>query len=272
MWKFKNSPGYVILMLSFLLASCSDDPEPIQPLQSYDISYMFYAESIVPHPDKLVTIEFSPSGKVVKRVGGLLGLNPASGYLYQFTEDIYDEATVDGNCTILTEKENIDDFELSDPNERKIFFDGDKIDFIARRSAQPGDYIRYDSTFFVYEGNRIDKTVRRNWVEDVTGVYFNYEEVKYFTYYRENVVKIQGSRRSYTGTVTMTTLETFDQFDQAPNPTKALILFDEVFYRSLSKNNFSEYRFQRWNRFDVLVDSYTLAWDLHYVNGVPTFK
>ena len=44
-----------------------------------------------------------------------------------------------------------------------------------------------------------------------------------------------------------TTVEEFVKYDNAKNPLKQLWMWDDIYYRSLSANNFAEYSYVRWD-------------------------
>ncbi|MBF1098480.1 MAG: hypothetical protein HXL37_09260, partial [Riemerella sp.] len=68
----------------------------------------------------------------------------------------------------------------------------------------------------------------------------------------------------------------FSNYDNAENPLKELGIFDEVFIRSLSKNNYRKY--QKFsvnfsiplNKIDT-VSRQERTWDFKYLNGKPVF-
>ena len=68
----------------------------------------------------------------------------------------------------------------------------------------------------------------------------------------------------------------FSNYDNAENPLKELGIFDEVFIRSLSKNNYRKYqkfsvRFSiPLNKIDT-VSRQERTWDFKYLNGKPVF-
>ena len=68
----------------------------------------------------------------------------------------------------------------------------------------------------------------------------------------------------------------FSNYDNAENPLKELGIFDEVFIRSLSKNNYRKY--QKFsvnfsiplNKIDT-VSRQERTWDFKYLSGKPVF-
>ena len=68
----------------------------------------------------------------------------------------------------------------------------------------------------------------------------------------------------------------FSNYDNAENPLKELGIFDEVFIRSLSKNNYRKY--QKFsvnfsiplNKIDT-VSRQEQTWNFKYLNGKPVF-
>ena len=68
----------------------------------------------------------------------------------------------------------------------------------------------------------------------------------------------------------------FSNYDNTENPLKELGIFDEVFIRSLSKNNYRKY--QKFtvgfsiisNKIDT-ISRQEQTWDFGYLNGKPVF-
>ena len=68
------------------------------------------------------------------------------------------------------------------------------------------------------------------------------------------------------------TEEHFSGYDNSDNPLKALIGLEEMFYRSLSRNNFTFYSMKKIDT-DKSPSYYTeMQWDLQYDgNNLPIF-
>lgn len=71
-------------------------------------------------------------------------------------------------------------------------------------------------------------------------------------------------------------IQVYSNYDNAENPLKELGIFDEVFIRSLSKNNYRKYQkfsvnfFIPLNKIDT-VSRQEQTWDFKYLNGKPVF-
>ena len=90
-----------------------------------------------------------------------------------------------------------------------------------------------------------------------------------FFYSGANLIKIEGLESDRWNNKT-TTLELFEDYDSAPNPTKPLMIFDKIFYRSLSYNNFRKYSFEKRESSGIVVARTNRSWVLVYDDlGVP---
>jgi hypothetical protein len=95
--------------------------------------------------------------------------------------------------------------------------------------------------------------------------------VKNLVYVGGNLTRVEGTQTDVFNNRS-TTLELFSEYDAAPNPTKGLRIFDEVFYRSLSKNNFRKYSYEGRNSAGYVFATRNSSWELTYDNeGVPVF-
>lgn len=67
-------------------------------------------------------------------------------------------------------------------------------------------------------------------------------------------------------------MEHFSEYDNAENPLKNLVIFEETFYRALSKNNFKRYDRKEYNSADELTGTSFRTWTLQYdSNGKVKF-
>jgi hypothetical protein len=262
----------VILPLFFyivvLLTACVyHDIEPPKRLQQYHISYMFYKDGILhPYSDNMVTLQLNDLRQVIKRTGGFAQVPGYVGLYFIFSKDVYEEITYRRDAVTIDRKFSRAGF--YDPYKKEIFFSDNKISRIVVLNDQLRSimYPYYNSSGLIY------KTVETRWRIRTQGdtLYIG-TTVKDFFYEGGNLVRVQGEDIGPFNSISTTT-ETFEDYDTAPNPTKPLIIFDEIFYRSLSANNFRKYSIEKRGSSGYNSSSATLSWQLRYDNsGVPLY-
>lgn len=68
------------------------------------------------------------------------------------------------------------------------------------------------------------------------------------------------------------TVEIFSEYDNAENPLKNLVIFEETFFRALSKKNFKRYDKKEYNAVNELIGASFTTWTLLYdSNGKVKF-
>lgn len=263
----------LIIAIGGVAMSCHDDePESIKPLGSFSPRFMFYDFYIERLPQQPITVEYDGSRNPVRISGGFIDF-VAEGYRSGVYAEIYDSIGYSGNEIHLTRKENHPIYEFPSPFTRKIILDdNDRISMIIRPTYQGGELTLVDTTFFSYQGTgEIEKTTEKRWRIGANANTYRSTETKVYTYFNGNVTLIEGTRIGRQGVITKT-LESFEGYDNAKNPAYKLAIIDEIFYRSLSKNNFTKYFYKLTTEDGDVIDASTKEWTLSYDNnGLPTF-
>ena len=120
----------LLLIFGALTISCNSDdnsstiPEPSYHINEYFFNNMIYPNGVMENLDNLVKIEYDSNLNITQRKGGYSSFDPASGYPYIFTDNLYDQLTYSSN-EILIEKKTTSSFSIP-KFERKIFLEPNK--------------------------------------------------------------------------------------------------------------------------------------------------
>lgn len=233
----------------------------------YNIIFMLYPTGVtLPSQEgNIVILEYNKSREVVKRIGGVTPANYFTGFDYVFSPDIYDAITYENNVVTIQRKDNSDN---SDMNYRKQIFT--RKNQISRMVVASG--ARLVITYPTYDASGlIAKTIETTWWLASGEYHYISHTIKYFFYVAGNLTRVEGQIFDTFNNKT-TTLEKFGGYDTAPNPNRNLGIFDELFYRSLSRNNFKEYSFTFRNSNGIVTSKRQSTWEFAYDNeGVPVF-
>ncbi|MFA5298054.1 MAG: hypothetical protein WC389_07580 [Lutibacter sp.] len=215
--------------------SCSTDDIPDQPkqqlMESYYISYMHYPFGILPI-NTIAYIEYNSNNKIIKRKGGILEIDPASGYTYSFSDEIFDELSYQTNKIIIERKTSSTEYQMS---KFKRFFSLNNEGKIVQKITETEDY--KDTINFNYNpaGQLISSKLEKKHYPTESFYYYNAQK-------NLDSIITKTSFLSSTGiSLIEKTVEIFKDYDNASNPTNNMMFFEELFYRSLSKNNYSTY-------------------------------
>jgi hypothetical protein len=228
----------MILATSVLYVACSDSDD-VQPRPHPEsISAVYLMDNEQQHnPINLVggnSIFEYTGDKVIKRIGGFIVTNPATGLPWIYTKDVYDSVVyLDKNTIRIFAAINFEGRTI-EPNEREITLEDDRpVRKITAIDLETGK--RADTIFYYYDAqNRIERTEQHfDWIIITRTYTFNATG---------NLIKISGVIKN-SGGVMYTTEETFGGYDDRPNPLKGLCLWPDYFYRSLSNNNFTTYTY-----------------------------
>jgi hypothetical protein len=132
-----------------------------------------------------------------------------------------------------------------------------------------GHYIPVDTVIYYYDANkRVQKIESHSTVNGAS-----YILTKTFFFDGENLEKVEGVYIKKPSTLQYSTTETFSLYDTKPNPLKALWFWDDLYYRTLSVNNFSKYTYNKLDAAQNLVAAFEKTWNLSYdVKGNVTFE
>jgi len=179
-----------------------------------------------------------------------------------------------------------------------IVYEGNEITYSTELNDEETIIVPNRSTYYLDELNRISKKIyyeeafptsvndTLNFEYDQNGLLskieknnnpYNKKESLYYFNLNKNLDSIvtssyyldyNTSNYEYEGK----TVEVFSGYDSSPNPLKHLGIFDELFYRSLSTNNYTEYKLKKYNHLDVMFGEDFRNWSFVYdANGTIRF-
>jgi hypothetical protein len=255
---------FVSATILAILSSCEKKEEALPLTDSYNIIYMNYPGVIAPGGTTIVYLEYSHD-KVVKRTGGLVSLPLASGFDYLFTGDLIENLVYSGNKISITHKLVQQNVVTVFKDERTLFVDpwlG-----IIMEINNPGNPSAADTTDYFYntEGLLAGYKTHGQYINSRSQLYFNSKENL------DSIITYSYSNQTTNNNRKI--VETFTDYDNAPNPLKHLIIFKETFYRALCKNNYQEYHMRSYDLNNNLTGRRDIIGKLRYdENGIPVYN
>lgn len=244
----------LLLLLATAAVSCSSDNDSEdQPLIArYNLNTMHYPLGTPMSGDKVqLTYE---GNQIVKRVGGVVPMDPASGFSYAFSSAQYDELTYDSDRITIVEKNTF----YPDPSK--------KTEIVLDSHHQMSERI---NIALFYPQTRMD-TIRYSY--DASGLLTyskkgkpssEFEESQYYYNTHKNLDSIV-TKHYFSGHLFYKIKETFSLYDTAANPIKNLYLFEETFLRSLSRNNYKHYEKDKFDFDNELTEHEDRNWVFLY--------
>lgn len=250
----------------FLLISCRyEDIYYGKSIEEYDPQYMFFIGGYLPSPaNPKVKLTYNHQVEVIRRSGCVLFNGDNSFY-----NDFYEEVTYLPNHTIIELGTDLQG--TYEHNRKDIFYEGNQISKMIRTRNRPGAEQRDTILFSYHPSGNLLSTIERQWLE-YTGQFAligTFSKIYFFE--SGNLAKIEGENL-YGAGLKLSILETFENFDNAPNPLKRMIIFDDIFYRALSKNNFTTYTYKETDENGRAITSRSVKEFNYNENGIPTYK
>jgi hypothetical protein len=235
---------FILIMmfpLAFLACRKSDTVPAPSAVDSMRMQYLLpslerqtLSGSVIIDPSAGVTprVYFTyVDGKVARRDGGFLSIPTGAGWTYKYTRDIYDVVAYYPDSIIIRTEDMIPDVTVL-PNKRKLILENGRLRYRLYYSGPNNadiDTIKisYDASGKANKAEvflNLSYTVK-TFTYNVAG---NLTQVNGTTYARDNNQKLKE------------TLEMFEGYDNSANPLKNLWLWDDLFFRSLSSNNFTK--------------------------------
>jgi hypothetical protein len=253
----------LLLFLSVCLAiiGCKDSEKsvPAYEFNAFNVDFMnYYFMRGVTGDTNRVLLEYYEDGRLKRRIGDIVSVPvPPYPYPWAFSPDVVD------SFTYVQNQVHVDRYFRYEGDMLPVYsktytIDNGKLTQVTTEQYQ--DNTTTDTTTFLYNSEGLlDTSITYGYRDDyciliLTKVYLFDSS--------GNLIQVKGiSQTDYT------TEENFSGYDQSENPLKNLIGLEDVFYRSLSKNNFTDYSFYRspniWNE---------RHWDFEYDdNGLPLF-
>ena len=221
-----------------------------------------------------IKFEYNSEKKVIKRVGEWLELSGSTGFGNIFSKKLESRINYSGNKAILERFSKMEGINF--PKDIQTYsFDGNRInDIIFTYQIRPNYTEKY---VYTYENNQIKSIDLRvtdsHYTNDLRSrrdFYFNnngnldslvYREASY-DFYDESIppyidYKLKNRR-----------VTTFSNYDGSQNPFQNLGIFTDLYYKSLSKNNFRKMETIKYDEDgEPTLGISESSWDYQYQNG-----
>jgi hypothetical protein len=249
----------IVTMLFFI--SCSKEESPKETkveseIQAYQATYMHYGPSY--NEAILVKLNYDSDNKITKRIGGLTPLPPTLGVGDIFTDQTTDDLIYSNNEIKITKK-------ISNCNncsfETKIILDNQNR-ILKKVIYKPNPEMPNDTILYTYNNlGLIDETIKlKGKIIDQTRI-----KAKFYYNQKQNLDSIVTKTYSdFFKPVVTKQLEIFSNYDNATNPLKKLILFEETFLRAISKNNYTKYEKYNYSANNQLNTNEIRNWTFKY--------
>ena len=257
-----------ITLLIFGFYSCNRDEndtayEQDYRMSSYNMEYTDYQTVYDIENNELVTLTFE-NDRLIKRQGGILNGTSNTGVSGYYDENVYDTIVYSSNKIIAyTKIIPTQGTSGITPNKKELHLSNGKI--ISKIYHNSEESLSDNDTIqFEYSGNKIVKTYEEG---------NNYEKLYYYNV-NQNLDSIVTNEYMPNDILRYKTIETFEDYDNAVNPFKSLIIFDDTFKRSLSANNYRRYSILKK---DVLTNNIHINWFKNFnliydSQGIPIFS
>ena len=256
----------ILFLFAITLFSCSNDDDTTENkplLNSYHFANMFYVQPTLASATESnqVTLTYNNEGQIIKRLGGVRAIDPATGFYGAYSAEISDEVSY-SNQTILIEEGRIVPFYPDPASRTKIVLDGNnKMLQRINLKEMPIYQTASDTVKFTYNTAGLISGSRKGKPNS------DYEIAEYFYNTNKNLDSIV-TQIYISGSYFYKVKETFSGYDTATNPLKKLFIFKETFLRSLSKNNFMHYQKNQYDFENTLVAHEERNWTIsHDANG-----
>ncbi|MBN2613753.1 MAG: hypothetical protein JXB00_19505 [Bacteroidales bacterium] len=254
---------FISIILFMQLLSCEKDDDNNYPelINRFHPKYMHYP-SLIPlqnYEDNLVDLVYV-NQKIVKRIG----VAAALPFGYTLNKNFYDTLIYTNNNRInIIQKENNHSGEDRSYNDRIVILDS-KGRISKKLYDNSSTANRVDTVHYYFDNrNLIIKSTQRE--------YFYQSESHFFYNSKLNLDSIVTITVNDNG-FSYKEIETFSNYDNSENPLKHLIIFDELFKRALSNNNYQKYTYDSYD-YEGNISSYAIrTWELpHDENGKVVF-
>lgn len=274
--KTNNKTIYFFLLLIFVLSCEKDRDENSETVEEPSLYSYHYKTMDIPgsdlpsSTDGIISLEYDKQGRPTKRNGGFARLPLSSGFEYMFSKDIYDEITY-GNNDVTIQLKSVSQPEMVyTPLKYFSLLNGKVVQKVNRNTYYPTSN---DTIQYYYSGNKLTRSLK--------GQKKPISETKYHYNSQGNLDSVvtrllvynpvNQQYEPYPQYPKMRTLEIFKNYDNYANPTKKLMIFDELFNRSLSENNYSRYEKKVFDVDGNITLTLTKNWTFSYTNGKIDF-
>jgi hypothetical protein len=235
----------ILLFTAFAVMSCRKGKDTPQDIIIDSISPAFFVKQTRPYATAEVLSGRSKfayiDGKPVKRSGAVVSI-----FSFEVTDKVFDTVIyVNNNNLIIESRLNIGQnpapykWEVTLQNGLPV----KRISYLYRVAEQ--QYIIADTTYYSYNTkNQIEK------IESHSTVFpYSYLHAKQFTFNAAgNLVKVNTTYTRKPAQLQYTAVEELSMYDNAKNPLQRFWIWDDLYYRSVSANNFAKYNYVRYDQ------------------------
>lgn len=265
---------YLYFLPFILLWSCNNEDDVIITVENN--AFTAYPKGyFITTIDGYDTIKLEyQNNKVTKRIGEWLAIGPYSGYDYKFSKSLETHVNYTDKTASLTKVSKLDWYQY--PNDTYVYtFNNQQIsEATLTYKAKPNYTEKY---VYVYENNQIkhiDFLVTDHYytndLKNRRDFYFNtkgnldslvYREAEY-NLYDEGIPPYIDYKKKERKVIT------FSNYDQSQNPFQNLGVFTDLYYKSLSKNNFRKTETREYDQDGKpTLNISESSWDYEYVNN-----
>ncbi len=253
-----------IILIASVFGCNNDNGSNGSNITKYFFGYMMYPEGMAQNlsTDNLVDLEYDSNNRIVKRIGGYREMDFGTGYTHSYDESIFDQLTYSSNEILIEKKTNSTLFEVA-KFERKLILDNQNR-IVKKINYHELGFPAKDTTYYTYDSNgRLIETKKSIFHEVETAIFY---------YNQANNLDSIVTKKNHYDNPMYKIVEHFSNYDTASNPLKKLLIFEETFYRALSKNNFKRYDKREYNALNELIGTSFKTWNLIYdSNGKVKF-
>lgn len=260
--------NYLAFLFAIILTSCSERNDTIDTnkefyISAYRINYMEYPFNTL----DLVDLKYE-NGKVIRRTSNFSIVSPISPTIFYHK---YEKIEYNGNIIQIVSKSLTDDSEILG-SKIQVEMEGDKI---IKKTYYIPDYPRTSNYFYI--NNKISKIYSSQ-----EGLFTNYSTYQKDFFYNsdsnlDSIVTRYAQYNYINNSYELNAnskkreVDFFSNYDNSNNTTKKLAIFDEVFIRTLSKNNFRDYKKIGYDENGNQTSYATKSWNYVYTNGEIDF-
>src|SRR5690606_23537130 len=234
-------------------------------IESYHGFYAQYNGYLFPGMEysNMVTFDYDESNRITKRNGDMFLMSPNSGGGGYLHDSLYTDLVYTNNKVRLERKGTPLVANYIPENETIIELDAYNR-MIRKMKYNESDYPGRDTTNYTYSNGRlmsfVKTSIRVSTIGDWSVRYYQESNLYYTNDNLDSIVTIYSGKGTLDTYTIFSKKETqyFGGYDTAENPFRKLQMFEETFNRSLSKNNFTEYR-KTSNDYDYPNDNYYLT-------------
>jgi len=263
---------YLYFLPFILLWSCNNDDESAISVENN--TFTAHPKGYFVTTDEYDTIKLEyQNNKVTKRIGDWYIVDPYISNDYKFSKWLETHVSYRDKTVILNKVSKLNWYKY--PNDTHVYtFNGQQISEATLTYESKPNYT--EKYVYVYENNQIkyiDLFVTDDYytndLRNRRDFYFNakgnldslvYREAEYDFYNKDIPSYIDYKKKERKVT-------TFSNYDQSQNPFQHLGVFTDLYYKSLSKNNFRRTETREYDQEGKPTFYVSSSWDYVYMNG-----